>query len=75
MTGIALEAHAMDLAPRERRGYFLGTWLLLRTLIENAAPLLVGAMVLLGDLLAVGVVGLALLGMAAFLAVSRASRP
>ena len=75
MTGIALETHAMDLAPRERRGYFLGTWLLVKDLIEGAAALLVGAAFLLPGALGIGVVGLVLLGMAAFLAVSRTPRP
>ena len=75
MTGIALETHAMDLAPRERRGYFLGTWLLVKDLIEGAAALLVGAAFLLPGALGIGVVGLVLLGMAAFLAVSRQPRP
>lgn len=82
-TGIALETHAMDLAPREKRGYFLGTWLAMKTLIELAWLPLVGA-------LAVGVYatgatvttawsgvifGVVLLGAAAFLAVSRTPRP
>ncbi len=31
-TGIALETYAMDLAPREKRGYFLGTWLAVQEL-------------------------------------------
>ena len=76
MTGIALETHAMDLAPQKRRGYFLGTWLLMKTLIESAAALLMGATVLvLGDPLAIGAAGLVLLGVAAFLAVSRRPRP
>ena len=75
MTGIALETHAMDLAPERRKGYFLGTWLLMKNLIEGVAAFLVGATVLLlGDPIAIGVVGLVLFGMAAFLAVSRRPR-
>ena len=75
MTGIALNTHAMDLAPRERRGYFLGTWLLVKDLIEGAAAVIAGAAFLLPGSLGIGVVGLVLLGMAAFLAVSRQPRP
>jgi MFS family permease len=75
MTGIALETHAMDLAPERRRGYFLGTWLLVKDLIEGVAAVLAGAAFLLPGALATGVIGLVLLGMAAFLAVSRPPRP
>ena len=75
MTGIALETHAMDLAPGRRRGYFLGTWLLVKDLIEGVAAVLAGATFLLPGALATGVIGLVLLGMAAFLAVSRPPRP
>lgn len=76
ITGIALETHAMDLAPRDRKGYFLGTWLAMRAVGQIAWGLVVGAaMLALGTPLAVGIAGLVLLGAAAFLAVSRPPPP
>ena len=85
-TGIALDTYAMDLAPREKRGYFLGTWLAMKALSEMAWFLLLGVLAIGAYSVGVtatdawlppsGVVfGVVLLGAAAFLAASRTPRP
>ena len=84
-TGIALETQAMDLAPREKRGYFLGTWLAMKELSGIAWFALLGMLGI--GIYATGatvsdawlppsglVFGVVLLGAAAFLAVSRMPR-
>ena len=69
-----LQTYAMDLAPVEKRGYFLGTWQATMDFGHLAGPLLVGALAApLGLPGAFGVVGGVLLLAAVFLAVSRAT--
>ena len=70
-----LQTYAMDIAPAEKRGYFLGTWQATMDFGHLAGPLLVGAIAApLGIPAAFGVAGGVLLLSAAFLAVSRTDR-
>ena len=67
-----LQTHAMDLAPEEKRGYFLGTWQATLNFGQLVGPLLVGAVAApLGIPAAFGIIGVVLLCAAAFLGVSR----
>lgn len=67
-----LQTYAMDLAPEEKRGYFLGTWQGTLNFGQLVGPLLVGAVAVpLGIPAAFGIIGVVLLCAAAFLAVSR----
>ncbi|MCY4582396.1 MAG: MFS transporter [Chloroflexi bacterium] len=77
VTGMnTLQTYAMDLAPTEKRGYFLGTWQAMMNFGQLAGPLLVGAIAApLGIPAAFGIIGGVLLLGAAFLAVSPASPP
>ena len=71
-----LQTFAMDLAPEEKRGYFLGTWQGTLNFGQLGGPLLVGAIAApLGIPAAFGVVGVVLLAATAFLAVSRTTPP
>ncbi len=68
-----LQTYAMDLAPVEKRGYFLGTWQATMNVGQLAGPLLVGALAApMGIPAAFAVVGGLLLAAAAFLVLSRA---
>ena len=70
-----LQTYAMDLAPVDKRGYFLGTWQATMDFGHLAGPLLVGAIAApLGIPAAFGIVGGVLLLSAAFLAVSGTDR-
>ncbi len=77
VTGMnTLQTYAMDLAPTEKRGYFLGTWQATLNFGQLAGPLLVGALAVpLGIPAAFGIIGGVLLLSAAFLALSPASPP
>ena len=67
-----LQTYAMDLAPEEKRGYFLGTWQSTLNFGQLTGPLLVGAVAApLGIPAAFGIIGAILLCAAVFLAVSR----
>ena len=67
-----LQTFAMDLAPDEKRGYFLGTWQATVNIGQLGGPLLVGVIAApLGIPAAFGIIGVVLLCAAAFLAVSR----
>ena len=67
-----LQTYAMDLAPEEKRGYFLGTWQGTVNVGQLGGPLLVGAIAApLGIPAAFGIIGFVLLCAAVFLAVSR----
>ena len=67
-----LQTYAMDLAPEEKRGYFLGTWQGTVNVGQLGGPLLVGAIAApLGIPAAFGIIGVVLLCAAVFLAVSR----
>ena len=71
-----LQTYAMDLAPEEKRGYFLGTWQGLVNVGQLGGPLLVGAIAApLGIPAAFGIIGVVLLCAAAFLAASRTAPP
>ena len=62
----------MDLAPADKRGYFLGTWQATMDFGHLIGPLLVGAIAVpLGIPAAFGVIGGVLLCAAVFPAVSR----
>jgi len=67
-----LQTYAMDLAPVDKRGYFLGTWQATMDFGHLIGPLLVGAIAVpLGIPAAFSIVGGVLLCAAVFLAVSR----
>ena len=67
-----LQTYAMDLAPEEKRGYFLGTWQGTVNVGQLGGPLLVGAIAApLGIPAAFGIIGVVLLCAAVFLSVSR----
>ena len=67
-----LQTYAMDLAPADKRGYFLGTWQATMDFGHLIGPLLVGAIAVpLGIPAAFGVIGGVLLCAAVFPAVSR----
>ena len=69
-----LQTYAMDLAPADKRGYFLGTWQATMDFGHLIGPLLVGAIAVpLGIPAAFGVIGGVLLCTAVFLAASRMS--
>ena len=68
-----LQTYAMDLAPVEKRGYFLGTWQATMNVGQLTGPLLVGALAApLGIPAAFAIIGGLLLAAAAFLILSRA---
>ncbi|MDE2836146.1 MAG: MFS transporter [Chloroflexota bacterium] len=69
-----LQTYAMDLAPRDKRGYFLGTWQATMDFGHLAGPLLAGALASpLGLPAAFAIIGGVLLLAAAFMVVSRAA--
>lgn len=71
-----LQTFAMDLAPEEKRGYFLGTWQGTLNSGQLVGPLLVGAVAApLGIPGAFGIIGVVLLFSAVFLAISRPTTP
>ncbi len=71
-----LQTHSMDLAPADKRGYFLGAWQATMDLGHLIGPLLVGALAVpLGLPAAFGTAGAVLLLAAAFLAVSKPTGP
>ena len=65
-----MQTYAMDLAPRDRRGYLLGTWQATMNIGQLIGPLLVGGIAMKWGLpVAFGIVGTILVASGGFVMV------